>query len=115
MTETLMTQTPEELEAALLEGAAPASAEVFELVERYRELSKIMAPFKAEQDTIKELVKAELVKAHVRKFTHDGVVAVELVKTHSKSVDIKGLTEDEPELAEKYISFKDGTRIDFKK
>lgn len=114
-TETMNQQTAEELEAALLEGATTAPTEVFELIERYRELNKLEAPIKAEKEVIKDLIKAELAKEHVRAFTHNGVVAVELVMTHTKSLDVKGLEADEPELAKKYISVKDGTRIDFKK
>lgn len=111
----LEAQTAEELEAELLEGAMPANQNLMELVERYRELNKAMAPLKAEQEIIKELVKEEMLKNHVNKFTHDGVVAVELVKTHRKEFDVKGLTEDEPEIAQRYMTVKDGTRFDFKK
>lgn len=114
-TEAIATQTAEELEAAFLEGATVASPEIFELIERYRELTKLMAPYKAEQETIKELIKAEMIDDGVNKYTHDGVVAVELVKTHTKGFDVKGLAEDEPEIAKRYMTVKDGTRFDFKK
>lgn len=114
-TQELEVQTAEELEAQLLEGAMPANKNLMELVERYRELNKLKAPLIAEQEVIKELVKEEMLANHVNKFTHDGVVAVELVKTHKKEFDVKGLTEDEPEIAERYMTVKDGTRFDFKK
>jgi hypothetical protein len=115
MTTTLSQHVAEELEAALLEGAAPASPEAYELIERYRELNKLIAPFKAEQEAIKDLIRAELEKQHVRKLTHNGVVAVELILTHTSTIDKEALKMDEPEIAERYMVTKDGSRIDFKK
>jgi len=116
-----MTQTAaalalaEELEAARLEGAEPITPEVLELVERYRELNKLMAPYKAEQEAIKELVTAIMAADHVKALTLNGVPQVELVTATRKKADLEGLSKDLPEVYASYVSTTTYTRFDAKK
>lgn len=116
-----MTQTQaaatlaEELEAARLEGAEPITPEILELVERYRELNKLMAPFKAEQEAIKELVSGVMAADHVKALTLDGVTQVELVTATRKKADLEGLSKDLPEVYAAYVSTSTYTRFDAKK
>lgn len=105
----------EELEAARLEGAEPITAEVLELVERYRELSKLMAPYKAEQDAIKELVIDKMHEDHVKAMTLNGVTQVELVTATREKADTKGLAKDLPEVYAAYVSTTTYQRFDAKK
>lgn len=110
------TQTAEELEAALHEGAAPISDEALELVARYRELRKQKAALDAEQEAIKELILGEMFEKGVNKLTRNGVTEVEEIPTKRKVIDEKGLAEDfGADVIANYISYKDGTRFDAKK
>jgi hypothetical protein len=118
MTETQTTATSilaEELEAARLEGAEPIPADVLELVERYRELQKLIAPFKAEQEVIKELVTAKMHEDHVKAMTLNGVTQVELVTATREKADTKSLLKDLPEVYAAYVSTSTYTRFDAKK
>lgn len=105
----------EELEAARLEGAEPITPEILELVERYRELNKLMAPFKVEQEAIKELVVDLMHKDHVKTLTLNGVPQVELVKATRQKADVKGLAADLPEVYAAYVSTSVYERFDAKK
>lgn len=116
-----MTQTAatialaEELEAARLEGAEPITPEVLELVERYRELNKLMAPYKAEQDAIKELVVGLMHAEHVKALTLNGVTQVELITARREKADTKALAKDLPEVYASYVSTTTYERFDAKK
>jgi translation initiation factor IF-1 len=116
-----MTQTQaelalaEELEAARLEGAEPITPEVLELVERYRELSKLIAPYKVEQEAIKELVTSIMKKDHVRALTLNGVEQVALIPCKSQKTDTKALAKDLPEVYAAYVSTSTYDRFDAKK
>jgi hypothetical protein len=116
-----MTQTPatlalaEELEAARQEGAEPITPEVLELVERYRELNKLMAPYKVEQEAIKELITGLMHEDHVKALTLDGVTQVELITAHREKADTKALAKDMPEVYAAYVSTTTYQRFDAKK
>lgn len=116
-----MTQTAaalalaEELEAARLEGAEPITPEVLELVERYRELNKLMAPYKAEQEAIKELVTGIMAADHVKALTLNGVTQVELITATRKKADLEGLSKNLPEVYAEYVSTSTYIRFDAKK
>jgi energy-converting hydrogenase Eha subunit F len=104
----------EELAASLLEGAAPISPEALELLQQYRQINLDIKKLKADLDPIKELVTAEMRKKGVSKLTHEGVVVVENVVTHTKKVDIPALVRKFP-MAVRFITESVGTRFDVKK
>jgi hypothetical protein len=105
----------EELEAARLEGAEPITPEVLELVERYRELNKLMAPYKVEQEAIKQLVSGMMHADHVKALTLNGVPQVELVTATRQKTDTKALATDLPEVFAAYVSTSTYERFDAKK
>jgi len=117
MTQTAAATTAlaEEREAARLEGAEPITPEVLELVERYRELNKLMAPYKVEQEAIKELITGLMHEDHVKALTLNGVTQVELVTATRQKTDTKGLAENLPEVYAAYVSTTTYQRFDAKK
>lgn len=108
-------QTQEELEAAFEEGIAPISDEAMELVERIREIKKLIAPLEVEKKALQELIIEEMEHKHVNKLSKDGVVQVENIITHPTKTDTKGLLEAYPEIMGVYIYKGLGTRFDVKK
>lgn len=108
-------QSTEELEAALEEGAAPISEEGLELQRRYHELSALMAPYKAEQDAIKELLLGEMAAKHARILTYKGVPVAEKINTTRTKTDLPGILAKYPEVEAMFVSQVPGTRFDAKK
>lgn len=105
----------EEAKAAFEEGAAKITLSALKEVQRVHELKAIMAPMVAEIKAIQEKVLAEMVRKHVNKLTHNGVVVVENIITHPTKIDTTGLFTDYPELQAIYVTKTDGTRFDWKK
>lgn len=114
-TTTTAGQTTEELEAALEEGAAPISEEGLELQRRYHELSSMMAPYKSEQDAIKELLLGEMAAKHVTVLTFKGVPVAEKILTTRTKADLPGIIAKYPEVETMFVSQVPGTRFDAKK
>ena len=108
-------QSKEELEAALEEGAAPISEEGLELQRRYHELAGLMAPYKAEQDAIKELLLGEMASKHVRILTFKGVPVAEKINTTRTKADLPGIIAKYPEVKAIFITEVPGHRFDAKK
>lgn len=108
-------QSAEELEAAFLEGAAPISEEGLELQRRYHELSSYMAPYKAEQDAIKELLLGEMASKGVTKLTYKGVPVAEKILTTRTKADLEAIIAKYPEVKTMYITQVPGSRFDAKK
>lgn len=105
----------EQAEAALLEGVAPISDEAFELLEKYRQVKlQIKTLEETELKPIKDLVLGEMAAKGANRLTRDGVVVVENVVTHRKSVDIPALVRKFP-MAVRFIKDSVGTRFDVKK
>lgn len=111
----VQTLTAEELEAALHEGAAPISDEALELVVRYRELNKLIAPLDAEKKAIAALIKEEMLAKDANQLTRGGVVQVALIPTTKIEFDTDGFKADNPEVYALYAFTKKGTRFDAKK
>lgn len=103
-----------EREAALAEGIVPISPEALELQKRYHEIASAMAPLKAEQEAIKELLTAELKSAGATTFTFNGVPVVSIDKVTSKDVDLAGILLMFPAAAQ-FIGSKVSRRFNAKK
>lgn len=114
-TTTTAGQSSEELEAALEEGAAPISEEGLELQRRYHELAALMAPYKAEQEAIKELLLGEMASKHVTILTFKGVPVAEKILTTRTKTDLPGIIAKYPEVEALFVSQTPGTRFDAKK
>ena len=103
-----------EKDAALAEGIRPISPEALELHKRYHEIASAMAPFKAEQDAIKELLLAELDATGSKVLTHNGVPVVAVNTVNSKDVNLAGILKAFPG-AVQFIGTKVSRRFDAKK
>lgn len=107
--------THEEIEAAKLEGSFVADEDTYELYERYKELKEQMKPLEAEMNSIKELLKDQMIEHHARHLTHDGVDITTLTTATTSSVDKKKLAADLGEdVAAGYFITKETTRMTIK-
>ena len=111
----LSNQTQEELEAALLEGAAPISEEGLELQRRYHQLKSDIAPAEAEMKAIKELLLGEMHDKGVNTLTYKGVPVAAEVTSFRTKVDLPGIVAEFPEVEAKYVSKSISKRFDAKK
>lgn len=99
-----------------LKNSIPITEDQLELVERYRELAKLIAPYKVEQEAIKELITNEMKASKANKLTHNGVTEVELIATSRTSLsDALGFIKLFPRLAERFMKITHGVRFDAKK
>jgi hypothetical protein len=98
-----------------IKNSIPITPDQLELIERYRELAKLKAPFEVEQKAIAELITNEMKASRANKLTRNGVVEVELIRTSRTSVDSKGLIKLFPRIAERFMSITHGFRFDAKK
>ena len=114
-TTTTAGQSAEELEAALLEGAAPISEEGLEIHRRYHEIQSYMAPYKAELEAIKELMLGEMASKGVNKLTYKGAVVAEKILTTRTKVDVEAIIAKYPEVKGMYVTQVPGSRFDAKK
>lgn len=100
---------------AQLKKSAPITDEEMELVVRYRELNKLLAPLEVEKKAINALLSESILSRGIGQLTKDGVTQVALTPTGKDEIDTKALAEDEPEIAARYTVRKLGTRFDAKK
>lgn len=105
----------DELEAALLEGAAPISEEGLEIQRRWHELKSRMAPYEAELKVIQELLTDEMRSKGVSKLTYKGAVVVEQISTTRTKVDLEGIIAKYPAVRTMFVKTVKGTRFDAKK
>lgn len=98
-----------------LKKSAPISDEEMELVARYRELNKLIAPLDVEKKAINALISESILSREIGQLTKDGVTQVALIPTAKEGLDIEALTEDYPEIVARYTKKTLGTRFDAKK
>jgi hypothetical protein len=100
---------------AKLTKTLPISDDELVLIERYRELSKLIAPYEVEKEAIKELISESMKSRNAKALTRNGVTEVALVPTSRTNADAKGLFAAFPKIASMFLSITHSVRFDAKK
>lgn len=113
MTKHVAVMDQEQIDANELEASVVADTATQELLDRYRELNSMVKKASAEMETIKSLIRAEMIKQDLSHFTDEfGTNLTTLSTTKSSSLDREGLEAKlGVEVVGEFVRTKMGTKL----